>query len=255
MRKKETTDELVRSRDKTNSTVIFGRLEVQFEYQCQLRYCKIDLINTNGDNCLGDDWITVVVVDVITERWNFSVVQILVSKQLVDEVVVIVLSGKAVEGGRVWADGVNGDIPTEDDLADDSVEIYLSKEGGLVNLRGDEVLTEEFFEELNILLGGDCDRRVESDETIDDKLNELSVESTALKNLTEDGGEFNLSVDDSLIDVLGDDVLAEEVLKDDQMTLAQDLGVSGVWNNGIDDITTEKDLAEDGEKINLSIND
>lgn len=93
------------------------------------------MINTNGETCLGDNWVTVVVVDVVAEGWDFSVVLVLVSEQLADEgvVVVTVVSGKAVEVGGVWDDGINY-ITTEKEFTENSEDVDLSVEDSLVNL-------------------------------------------------------------------------------------------------------------------------
>jgi len=213
------------------------------------------LINTNGVSRLSLDWITVVVVDVVAEGWDFSVVvEVLVSEQLVDDVVVVVLSSITVVVGGVWDNGVKS-ITTEDDLTEDGVKVDLSVDDSLVELIGDEVLAEEILEESNVLLGGDWDDRVDADKTGNNVADEVGGESTALKNLTEDGDKVNLSDKDSFIDILGDDVLAEELLQESNVALVQDNRVGGVWNNGVDNITTEDDLTEDGEEVDLSVDE
>jgi hypothetical protein len=55
-----------------------------------------------------------------------------------------------------------------------------------------------------------------------------------------------------LVDLLVDDLLTEEILEDDKVLFGQDGDVSGEWNNGVDNITADDHLTEDGEEVELS---
>jgi hypothetical protein len=168
--------------------------------------------------------------------------------ELVDEVV---STEETVDVG-VWDNGVNN-ITTEDDLAEDGEEIDLSVDNSLVDFVGDQVFTEELLEEENILLG-DSNGLVNNDKTADDEVDEFSRESLADENLTEDGEEIDLSEDDSFENILGDDLVADELLEEDGLTLGQDNGVND-WVDGVNDVTADDHLTEDGEEVDLSDED
>jgi hypothetical protein len=208
---------------------------------------------------LGDDWVTVVVVNVVPgDSWVLGVVgHVLVSVHLVDEVEVTVLSGETVVDGLSGEgdDGTVDDITTEDDLTENSVEVDLSEEDGLVDLLGDEVETEELLQKENILLG-DGGNLVDVDETVDEEVDEVSGESTTLENLTEDGDKVNLSDENGLVDLLGDDLVLEEVLEENNVALGEDDGGGLEWDHGgVDHSTTDDHLTEDGEEVNLADED
>jgi len=153
-------------------------------------------------------------------------------------------------GVNDWDNGVN-DITANDHLAEDGEDIELSDEEGLVDLWSDELLTEEFLDEEDILLGGDWDNGVDGNKTVDNVLDEVGGDSLAFKNLTEDGDKVDFSNDNSLVDLLVDDLLTEEILEDDEVLFGQDNGVND-WDNGVDNITADENLTEDGEEIDLS---
>jgi hypothetical protein len=168
--------------------------------------------------------------------------------ELVDKVETVVSTEETVDVG-VWDNGVDN-ITTEDDLAEDGEEVNLSVENSLVDVVADQLLTEELLEEEDILLG-DSNSLVNNDKAGDDHVDEFEGESLADKNLTEDGEEINLSVENSLVNILGDDLVAEELLEEDGLLLGQDKGINN-WDDGVNDVTADDHLTEDGEEIELS---
>lgn len=178
-------------------------------------------------------------------------VELVVLVELVDEVETVVSTEETV-GVGVWDNGVDN-ITTEDDLAEDGEEIDLSVDNSLVDFVGDQVFTEELLEEENILLG-DSNGLVNNDKTADDEVDEVGGESLTDENLTEDGEEIDLSEENGFENILGDDLVADELLEEDGLTLGQDNGVND-WGDGVNDVTADDNLTEDGEEIDLSDED
>lgn len=167
--------------------------------------------------------------------------------------------------GVNWVDGVD-DITADDNLTENGEEIELSEENGLEDFLADHVLAEEILKDNKILLSGDGG--VDGDETVDDLVDELNGKSTAFENLTDEGGEFNLSDEDGLVDLWGDKVLLEEILEDDEIAFGEDNRVGG-WHNGVNDLKTgnnfvdevsanlsaDENLAEEGDVVELADED